>query len=247
MKYKEYSQHIWNHTEQTLEQVLKSDPNPIAAFDADGTLWDTDLGEIFFHYQIENKLVALPDSPWEYYLKTKAVDPCKAYLWLAQICHGFKLKEIQEWAANAIEKAAPLPIFLDQQRLIQLFLERGVTVYIITASVKWAVEPGAILLGLKHDNVIGVETLTEGEIITETQKGLITYKQGKVDALLAKTAGKKPFFASGNTMGDYQLLESATHIKLAVSAAPENETLFKTELELQKIAQSEGWLSHRFL
>lgn len=48
MKYKNYSSEIWERIENTLNQIKHIDPNPIAAFDADGTLWDTDLGEAFF-------------------------------------------------------------------------------------------------------------------------------------------------------------------------------------------------------
>ncbi|HWU42775.1 MAG TPA: haloacid dehalogenase-like hydrolase, partial [Bdellovibrio sp.] len=146
----------------------------------------------------------------------------------------------------AVQAASPVPIFSEQKKLIQLFLSRGVQVYIITASVKWSVEPGAELMGLKYDNVIGVETEIANGAVTDKQNGVITYQQGKVEALLAKTGGKKPFFASGNTMGDFQLLQAATHLQLAVSAAAPSDRIFKTEMELAENAAHFGWLSHRF-
>lgn len=247
MKYKDYSTDIWNRLNTTLDQVLKEDSSPIAAFDADGTLWDIDLGETFFHYQIDNQLVALPSHPWEHYESMKAENPQKAYLWLAQICQGKKLEQVHQWAVDAVKGQAPLPLFFEQKKLIDLFLSRGVRIYVVTASVKWAVEPGAEMLGLHKDDVIGVETRIQGGEITELQKGLITYRQGKVDALLEKTNGKRPFFASGNTMGDFQLLQTATHLSLAVSAASRDDKLFKTEYELQQNAEKFGWLSHRFV
>lgn len=247
MKYKDYSPDIWKRLNTTLDQVLKEDSQPIAAFDADGTLWDIDLGETFFHYQIDNKLVELPKHPWEHYETMKAANPPEAYLWLAQICKGQKLEQVHQWAQQAVKEQAPLPIFLEQKRLIDLFLSKGVQIYVVTASVKWAVEPGAEILGLTKDNVIGVETHIHDGEISDTQSGLITYRQGKVEALLQKTKGKLPFFASGNTMGDYQLLQAATHLSLAVSAASRDEKLFKTEYELQKSAEEYGWLSHRFV
>ncbi|QDK36252.1 HAD family phosphatase [Bdellovibrio sp. NC01] len=247
MKYKDYSPDIWKRIHTTLDKVLKEDSQPVAAFDADGTLWDTDLGETFFHYQIDNKLVPLPANAWEHYESMKAVEPTKAYLWLAQICQNVELKTVHEWAKNAIKASAPLPIFSEQKKLIDLFLSKGVKVYVITASVKWAVEPGAAMLGLQYDDVLGVETIQTNGVISDSQKGIITYKQGKVDALLAHTGGKRPFFASGNTMGDYQLLQSATELSLAVSAASRDDKLFKTESELAQNAQNFGWLSHRFI
>ncbi|NUN04922.1 MAG: haloacid dehalogenase-like hydrolase [Bdellovibrio sp.] len=247
MKYKDYSPDIWKRLNTTLDQVLKEDSSPVAAFDADGTLWDIDLGETFFHYQIDNKLVSLPPHPWEHYETMKAKNAPEAYLWLAQICQGKKLEQVHQWAVDGVKAASPLPIFLEQKRLIDLFLSKGVRIYIITASVKWAVEPGVEILGLTKDNVIGIETEVNEGLISNRQKGLITYRQGKVDALMEITGGKKPFFASGNTMGDFQLLQSATHLSLAVSAASRDDKLFKTEYELQQNAEKFGWLSHRFV
>ncbi len=247
MKYKDYSSDIWTAINNSLDQVLKEQEQPIAAFDADGTLWDIDLGETFFHYQIDNKLVQLPADPWNHYESMKAEDPRKAYLWLAQICQGKTLTEVQQWAKAGVQDAAPIPVFSEQKKLIQLLLSKGVKVYVITASVKWAVEAGADLVGLDHDNIIGVETEVQNNIITDKQKGVITYRQGKVDALLAKTGGKAPFLASGNTMGDFNLLESATHLRLAVSAASRDDKIFKTEAELAQNAANKGWLHHRFI
>lgn len=247
MKYKDYSTDIWSRINTTLDQVLKEDSSPVAAFDADGTLWDTDLGENFFQFQIENQLVSLPPQPWEHYQSMKAEDPRKAYLWLAQICAGQRLDQVHEWAIQALKEHFPVPVFMEQKKLIDLFLSKGVQVYIITASVKWSVEPGAEMLGLKKENVIGVETMIKDDLITKEQKGLITYRDGKVEALLERTSGKRPFFASGNTMGDYHLLQSATHLKLAVSAASRDDKLFKTEQELREQAEKFNWLSHRFI
>lgn len=247
MKYKDYSNEIWTRINTALDQVLKEDSSPVAAFDADGTLWDIDLGETFFHYQIDNKLVDLPPNPFQLYEDMKAEDPQKAYLWLAQVCQGQSLKKVHEWAVKAVQEQSPLPIFLEQKKLIDLFLSRGVQIYIITASVKWAVEPGAEILGLRKDSVIGVETEIQDGMITDKQRGIITYRQGKVDALLERTKGKKPFFCSGNTMGDFQLLQSSTHLSLAVSAASRDEKLFKTEHELQQHAETYSWLAHRFI
>lgn len=247
MKYKDFSQDIWKQIHSTLDLVLKEDSHPVAAFDADGTLWDTDLGESFFHYQIDHKLVALPDNPWNHYLEMKAKNPEAAYLWLAQICKGHELTEVHAWAKSALKLLPPVPVFSEQQKLIQLFLDRGVKVYIVTASIKWAVEPGTSFYGLSYDNVIGIETEVDNGIISDRQKGPISYKAGKVTALLEKTGGKKPFFASGNTMGDFELLKSATHLRLAVSAASRDDRIYKTEFELAEQASQNGWLAHRFV
>lgn len=249
MKYKEYSKEIWQQIEHSIDSALKEDSHPVAAFDADGTLWDMDLGENFFQYQIDQKLVPLPTNAWDYYheLKKKNNDPGEAYLWLAQINRGIALETVREWARKGISAPGPLPIFSEQKKLIDLLHSKNIEVFVVTASVKWAVEPGAQIFGVDPQHVLGVETKIENEKVGTEQNGIITYRQGKVDALLAKTKGKRPFLTSGNTMGDFELLQAATHLALAVSAAAREEALFKTETELQEQARLNHWLSHRFV
>ena len=116
----------------------------------------------------------------------------------------------------------------------------------MTASVRWAVEPGALRLGLRHEDVIGVETAVRNGTVTDRAAGHMTYREGKFEALLLKTQGQRPFLSSGNTMGDFQLLQSATKVALAVGAAPEGHELFATEEKLRSEAKAHGWLSHRF-
>jgi HAD superfamily phosphoserine phosphatase-like hydrolase len=250
VKHKSWSKQIWTKIEKTLEQELAtstSSKRPIAAFDADGTLWDTDLGEAFFKYQIaKHVLPNLPENPWKYYRDWKeSADPRPAYLWLAQINKSHKITEVRTWAEEAVRTNPPLPIFEDQKKLIELFLANKVEVYVITASVSWAVEPGAKRLGIAEENVIGVHTKVKNGVVTDEQEGIITYREGKIAALLEKTAGRAPFFASGNTMGDLALLESAK-LGLAVGAAQEGQELFATEEHLRQEAHARNWLVHRF-
>jgi phosphoserine phosphatase len=248
VKYKSWSKEIWTKIESALEAELKSSPHhPIAAFDADGTLWDTDLGETFFKYQISKKVLShLPENPWIHYRQLKeSGDPRPAYLWLAQINQNHKIGEVRKWAEDAVRAHSPLPIFEDQQKLIQLFLSKGVQVFIVTASVAWAVEPGGIRLGVPMENVLGVRTKVQRDVVTDLQEGVITYREGKLEALLEVTDGRKPFFASGNTMGDLALLEGAK-LSLAVGAAQEGQELFATEERLRQEAIARNWLIHRF-
>lgn len=227
-----------------LLEAKKQRPKPwIAAFDADGTLWDTDLGEALFDYQIRNHLVPLPNDPWDYYLTTKKVDTPRAYLWLAQICKGQHINQVREWAESAVKDYEHFPILKFQKKLIEFLLKEEFEIYIITASIKWAVEPGALRLGLRHDNVLGVTTKIISDIITDIQEGPITWRKGKAEALLEKTKGVRPILASGNTPGDLHLLELATDVVTAVLSQKPNEHNYSTELELQAEAKKRGWIT----
>ena len=249
MNYKPFPEEFWVKIKQTVADLKLKNTPLFAAFDADGTLWDIDLGENFFNHQIETKSVPLPEQPWNHYQELKKVndDPRDAYVWLAQINSGQTLPQVRQWSAEAYQSAAPVPIFKDQQQLIEFFLGHGVKVLIVTASIKWAVEPGAIAIGLKPENVIGVETEISNDTVTNIAVHPITYKIGKVEALLKHTGGIYPFFASGNSTGDTELLKSATHLQLAVSAASRDDRLFQTENELMKIAETNNWMRHRFV
>lgn len=252
MKYKNWSDLIWQNLKSALkeEKASVSGGPPIAAFDADGTLWHTDLGENFFRYQIAHSgLKDLPPDPWEHYSKWKSSgDPRPAYLWLAQINKGRKFSEVQAWAKQAVETLTPLPVFEEQRKWIEILLNEGVEVFVVTASVKWAVEPAAKRLGIDEKHVLGVETAVDNGVVTDRAHGFMTYREGKPSALLKVTGGRRPFFASGNTGGDTALLESATRVRLAVRTNPsiQSDELIASEGSLFKEATQKGWLTHEF-
>lgn len=246
MKYKSYPETFWKQLNETLAELKKNQKQLVALFDADGTLWDTDLGENLFNYTIDNRLVSLPEDPWNHYIELKNQDPRIGYLWLAQIYKGQTLEQVRKWAVEALTALKPFPIFEEQQKLIRLLRENDVTIKIITASISWAVQPGARALGLDDTSVIGVETNIKDGIVTDVQNGVITYKMGKVEAY-KQQLDTTPFLASGNSEGDINLLEYASHISLAVSAANREDRLYKTEFQLQQMAKERKWLFHRFI
>lgn len=248
MKYKSYPETFWKQLNETLTELKKNQSPLVAVFDADGTLWDTDLGENLFHYTIDNRLVELPPNPWDHYLelKKKNSDPRDAYLWLAQIYNGQTLEQVRTWSDEALKSLQPFPIFDEQRKLIEILKNNHVLIKIITASITWAVEPGARALGLENSAVIGVETHVKNGIITDQRNGVITYRAGKVDGYKQKNA-TIPFLASGNSEGDVELLEFSSHLKLAVSAANREDRLYKSEFQLQQIAKEKNWHFHRFI
>ena len=227
-----------------IDEILPTLSGPLyAAFDADGTLWNTDMGENFFHYQINNNLLSnLPKDPWNHYLNLKKdISPPTAYLWLAQINKGVSLDTIRGWARDCVKQLSPLPIFEGQKRIIAHLHKKGVKVYVVTASIKWSVEPAAQLYNIPYDCVLGVQTKIDNNIITDQQEGPITWRQGKVEALKEATSDMVPFFCSGNTPGDLALLEFSSHLKLTLAFSNQEPGLFKEELMLQKIAKENKW------
>ena len=251
----DFPDHFWKSLETHLSLDQKKNPTPAAAFDADGTLWATDLGEAFFKFQIQRNLLPevlskYPD-PWRHYRDWKeSGDPRPAYLWLAQINAGRPISEIRAWAAENVRSLHPLPFFAAQQKLIRWLQKHDVRVFVVTASVAWAVEPGALLYDISQDHVIGVKTQVLNGVIQSQPDGEMTYREGKMKALLQATGGQAPFFASGNTLGDCHLLEGAS-LRLAVTSTRPSDELYKSEQALQEKIKAEKlsdptWFTHAF-
>lgn len=244
-----FSPELLRELTETLERAAKEATGPLyAAFDADGTLWDTDAGEAFFDYEIHHcGLEGLPKDPWQNYNDLKKVDPTVGYVWLAQINRGRRLDEVRTWAKQCVEKQLPFPVFESQRQLISVLRRFGYEIFVVTASIKWAVEPAAALLGIDYDHVLGITTVVENGIVTDVPVQPITWRQGKADALLAATEGVRPILCSGNTLGDIALLATATQIQLAVSTQKTpNSGLFEEERKLREEATARGWLRHDF-
>jgi len=249
-KLKTYPESLLTEIRSKALNLSNPEKKIYAAFDADGTLWNTDMGEIFFHWQIKHlKLEAfkkIPTDPWTHYQQLKKDNPPKAYLWLAQICEGYTISEVQSWAESALNEAPAFNLFSAQKELINLLQSMSVKIFIVTASVKWSVEPAARLYNIPADQVIGVHTKIVNGRVTSHQQDSITYRSGKVEALLNKTSGTKPFLCSGNSIGDLELLASATDFSITVRSESEGSSLFETEEKLYQEAIKNRWLCFQF-
>jgi len=244
-----FTDELFEELKKQVLAAMENNPGPhYAAFDADGTLWDSDLGEQFFQYQIDNcKLPRLQEvDPWEYYETTKASNPPDAYLWLAQISAGQTLDQVRQWAKQSIEQSGAR-VFESQKKMIKWLQDQGVEVLIVTASIQWAVEPAGQLAGIPFSHVMGIQTRVDSNgIVTDEQSGPITWRQGKAEALLERTKGVKPIFCAGNTLGDIALIDSSVGAKLCVQTQIKENGLFLEERKLREHAQKNDWPIHHF-
>lgn len=242
----EFSVSLWNKITEDVERLVRSTPPPwIAAFDADGTLWDTDVGESFFDYQIEHCNLKLPPDPWDHYISLKTQHMPTAFLWLAQISAGQTLAQMNRWTNEWFESIKNgFPFFESQRQLIKHLHQMKVDVYVVSASVQWCIEPAAAQLGIKKDKILGVKTKVVNGVITSDVDGHVTWQEGKAQELLRNTNGVRPIFCSGNTPGDLKLLEISKGPKLAVSS-PRSPVL-SAEKSLFEKAVGPNWHTHIF-
>ncbi|MGH1467946.1 MAG: HAD family hydrolase [Bdellovibrionales bacterium] len=230
-----------NLIKKNIETALQdSTANPIAAFDADGTCWFSDVGRDFFQHQIDKNFFVNESYTWDDYQREEDKDVKLGLFWLAEILAGFSLEEIRAFGEAYTKEVRPS--FVEHQKeIIKFLIEKNVQVYIVTASVKWTVEAAALELGIPRENVIGVQTEIEDGIITKKQKGYLSWHEGKVDALLDHTNGKKPFFASGNTTSDIPLMKTSTHLRQVVRSVGPDSEIFSGESKALAVAKEHGW------
>ena len=244
-----FSPELMDDIKEQLTSYMKHSKGPYyAAFDADGTIWDNDMGEQFFQYQIDNcGLDTLQGiDPWDHYHQLKEEDPTHAYVWLAQINKGHLLADVQTWAITCAKEQVP-HFFFSQLELIKWLQQNDVVPIIVTASVKWAVDPAAKMMGIDESCVLGIQTtITTDERVTDIQDGHITWRDGKFKALMERTKDVRPIIAVGNTFGDIPMIESSQCIKLAVRTQVEENSLYDEEEKLAIHARENDWLMHHF-
>jgi phosphoserine phosphatase len=251
MSVKPFSPALLKQILDPIDDFIAKNPGPhFAAFDADGTLWDSDVGENFFQYKIDYcNLPSLQGiDPWSHYFSLKKKHPPDAYLWLAQLCAPYNIHTVRSWAQQTMNIFPPA-VLPPQQALIGELLKRNLKIFIVSASTHWAVEAAATLVGLTAEAALGVKTKVVDSTVTQEQDGEVTWREGKRTALLQKTNGISPIFCSGNSSGDLHLLECSSLVRLAVQTqtpSSQNSALFADEQKLLSHAKTQGWLTHHF-
>ena len=115
-------------------------------------------------------------------------------------------------------------------------------IYVVSASPQWVVEQAVRHYDLPVDCVVGMKTkLDDKKVITDQLVYPLSMEAGKVTAFLERSKNRYPFFASGNTVSDLDLLESSTHIKCVVVKAKKGERQYDSEQVLLSIALQKNW------
>lgn len=195
--------------------------HPTAVFDFDGTLCRDDIGERFLHWQIdERKLQGVDyqrDIYHDYEMEVKR-DAGSGYAMAVTLMKGLEEKSIREWADGFSRDHVDQNAFAAQRELVHELQQAGVDVWIVSASSQYLVEAAAPSLGIAPDHAIGIQAEVQNGILTGRTQGPITYRQGKVEAI-DQVIGRTPDFAAGNSMTDYEMLESASHLALVINPA----------------------------
>lgn len=108
----------------------------------------------------------------------------------------------------------------------------GWIVYIVSASNRWSVAPGARALGIDADHVIAVDVAVERGLLTDRVSDPIPTLAGK-PGLLRQRAGRDGDLAFGNSRLDLPLLEAS---RFPVAVGPRSRST-----PLLDEAKRRGW------
>jgi phosphatidylglycerophosphatase C len=226
--------------------TLPTDVARVAVFDADGTLWRGDIGDVAFERAADAGLIA--DATWGGPLVAWAASwgvtlPAEKRAGTRRIVelaaarpfddHAFKqsLYDMQAWIyagarrpqleafAEAIFiEGFEAGIFADMRRLVAALAARGVEVLVASASHGALVVPGARRLGIDRSFVLGTEPAVDEVGVALPAAGVSMYGPRKAAAVSLRLEGRRPLLAFGDSIltTDKELLALA-HLPVAVA------------------------------
>lgn len=218
-----------------VAQRARAGEPTLACFDADGTIWEEDIGEAMLRWLAAGRLLPKVRAPWErvYYRYERLVlaDRCAGYAWAVAVMAGIKEENLTRWCEQF---AAAWPNYRPKMlSLIAGLTDLGVEVAIVSATSRWLVEAAMRRVKLGSLKVLGIETKVEKGKLTREILEPVPCGKGKVLAI-RKHFGRMPDLAVGDSIGDLEMLEAAQRA-VVVARRGEKET------EMLKIARARGW------
>jgi phosphoserine phosphatase len=232
MRESQWSGQGWARVEALIEASRGEARAPMAALDADGTIWADDIGDDMLRWLCaEGLLLETGLGGFAEYQARVRADADLGYASVAQVMAGLAEAQVLAWARAFYEKHYAARVFAAQARLIDRLHAEGWEVWVVSASPYWMVAPGAGALGIPAERVLGVRVEVEAGLLTSRVVRPICSGAGKAPAL-EQAAGRRPWLAVGNSMGDAALLGSALHLAVTINPDP----------TLGALAQARGWL-----
>lgn len=238
-----------------LEAELSRSPEgAILASDADGTIWDGDVGIDLFEALLasrgarpaardalaaEARAVGVPDDGDAPALLARLYDAYnadryphdRAFAMMAWSFAGWAEDELSAFCARVLsEGKIEARIRPELTSIFRWAESRGVPVYLVSASPITMIRAAAPRLGIALDRVVAMTPALDGEgRLLPRLAGPIVYGEGKMAALEAKRpdARKTLLGAFGDSTYDAAMLRAA-RVPVAVTPAPGLVTLLPT-------------------
>jgi HAD superfamily phosphoserine phosphatase-like hydrolase len=206
-----------------LDSVLRLEPR-VAAFDCDGTLWNGDVGEGFFDWEIKQGIV--PEAIGKS-MRTRHADYKAGRVSEDEMCgemvtmhRGMPESAVLHATSDYFEHAFPGHIFPEMRELIGRLQQRGCDVWAVSSSNEWLIRAGMKHFGIPDNRILAASVEIEDGMITD-RIVRIPSGPGKPRAL-REVVAKKIDAAFGNSRWDTEMLAMAKHA-FAVNPNPDLE------------------------
>lgn len=222
-------------------QRLRPQQPQIAAFDADGTIWNVDVADLLWSRLLSKRaLHERAGAPLARAVRSTGLepeqDPYRDFGTLDRLYRdgrcseetivramlqglaGLSEEEVRGHASEAVAGSAPLRHSASGRPAKMLADLRGLgyRVIIVSSSPRWAVEAALEPLGFDPSDLIAGQVAVVGGRLTDGIIEPLPHGQGKIQALL-RHFNTVPRIAVGNGLGDLAMLEAASHLKLLVN------------------------------
>lgn len=219
---------------EVVEQLSACDPREwLVATDADGTLWDGDVGEDVWAALIARSLLHADSAPASRALAEAAglstagdatalsarlrgaydrgaLDDRASFEAAALALAGHELGELVPVIDDALRAAGVRGRTRRAMReIVDAARARGVEVVVVTASARVVVERALVEAGLEVSAVLGVELTRRGARLLPPLDGALPYRGAKAALLRAHAPDKRVLCAFGDSQYDADLLRLA--------------------------------------
>ena len=224
-----------------IEEHAAREPGGAIAFDGDGTLWSGDIGEDFFAALLaDGRLTEVARQALAREAEAEKVGTSGTAVEIAHAIHAAYLAgtfpeervcEIMTWACAGWTRAE-LDAFAarvmnglgiaarlhgEAMRIVRWADERGIPVFLVSASPRAIVEAAAHHVRVDLARVASATEVTEGGVVQPAVHRPIPYGPGKVARLREKLGTRSLYAAFGDNAFDVALLREA---KVPVAIRP---------------------------
>jgi HAD superfamily phosphoserine phosphatase-like hydrolase len=196
----------------SILELMAKPGTKLACFDADGTLWNEDIGEAFFRWLIAGNLLPGLDCMnrdiWAEYEARVDENRALGYAWAVQLMAGIPESDIVRWS---VQLAAAWPNYRPAMaKLVKGMAEFGFDVWIVSATNQWTVRAAAPKMNFDPAKVIAMASQPKNGMMTASMVEPLICNAGKVAAIQAKF-GRLPDISFGDSMGDFEMLSASAH------------------------------------
>jgi len=226
------SHNLSHRQSEFVESVLRLAP-PLAVFDCDGTLWDTDSGQEFFYWELERNFIAEPTLSsirrrYDDYLAGKVAEETMCGE-MVTIHAGLQSDRLAAAAREFFDEKIVQRIFPEMLALTQALAQLGCELWAVSSTNNWVVEVGAARFGIPPERVLAACARVNSGTVTDELLD-VPSGEGKARALRARLGERVIDAAFGNSIHDAAMLRLARHA-----------FAIKPTAELENIARTQGW------